>query len=73
MSNCLPFSEEKVTETTVNGNTTIIKTYTLRTLDDGQIIKYNPETHHLRCVDGKYQPYSNMPAPPFSGEHAAGA
>ena len=73
MNSCILFSEEKVTETTVNGNTTTSITYTRRTLDNGDIIKYNPETHHLRCVDGKYETYSNMSAPPFSSEHTAGA
>ena len=71
MPDCSPFKAivdvTEVDKTVVNGTTTerTIK-YTLYTTESGNSYKVNSATHHLRCINGAWTMFANMPDPPLS-------
>lgn len=57
----------EVVRTEVNGTTTerTLK-YTLFETESGNSYKVNSATHHLRCINGEWTVFANMPDPPLN-------
>jgi len=71
MPDCSPFKTivdvTEVVKSEENG-TTIERTinYTLYETESGNSYKMNSTTHHLRCINGEWVMFANMPNPPLN-------
>lgn len=67
MPECSPIiSTFDVEEELDKDGTKLKMKYTLAETEDGKSYKYNSGTHHLRCVEGQWRIYANMPDPPLA-------